>query len=436
MRKNIYFIMSVFALSVFFGCKPEKDRPSGGTWDSEPLKGYKVTPINGGATITYDIPRDPDILYVMAEYERNGKVFTEKSSVYKNSLTIEGFNTTDNVQVKLYKVNKQEQRSEPLEVEFVPLESLVKIAHNSLTMVPGFGGVIATWKNPKTTELGVRVMYKDETKNNELETKEVYFSSLDSDRHSFRGFESKQTTFGLTFEDKWGNISDTTWFTTTPFFETMISKPYVDYRASIPYDNTTTINTAAAHQFYTLYDNIVNTSGHGWLTKSGSSGLSITFDMKQVVKLSRIVIHGYHINSVYGQVNITQWEAWGVKKIDFDKLADRPYWLDEYSVRNGNLTGAGVGTATALPSTTFKDDWEYLGWHAIPRYDRLVPPDNAAVLALAANGTEYEIPIDAKPVRYVRIFAREVASLMPPPTSNYFSMGEITFYGDNTVPQE
>ena len=436
MKKNIYyFIMAAFALTVFFGCKPEKERPGGGTWDSEPLTGYQVTPINGGATITYDIPRDPDILYVMAEYERNGKVFTEKSSIYKNSLTIEGFNTTDKVKAKLYKVNKQEQRSQPLEIEFVPLESLTSIAINSLNIVPGFGGVIASWQNPKNTELGVRLMYKNENKNNELETQEVYFSSLDNDRHSFRGFESKQTTFALVFEDKWGNISDTTWLTTTPFFETMIAKPYGDYRPSIPFDNTTSL-AGATHVFATLSDNIVNTSGHGWLSQSGSSGLSITFDLKQVVKLSRIVIHGYHINSVYGQVNITQWEAWGVKKIDFDKLADRPYWLDEYSVRNGNLTGYGIGTATALPSTTFKDDWQYLGWHAIPRYDRLVPPDNAAVLALGANGTEYEIPIDATPVRYVRIFAREVASIMPPPTTNYFSMGEISFYGDNTVPQD
>jgi hypothetical protein len=154
-------MIAAFALTVFFGCKPEKERPGVGTWDSEPLTGYQVTPINGGATITYDIPRDPDILYVMAEYERNGKVFTEKSSIYKNSLTIEGFNTTDKVKAKLYKVNKQEQRSQPLEIEFVPLESLTSIAINSLNIVPGFGGVISSWQKTKNTEFWVRQMYKD-----------------------------------------------------------------------------------------------------------------------------------------------------------------------------------------------------------------------------------------------------------------------------------
>jgi hypothetical protein len=155
--------------------------------------------------------------------------------------------------------------------------------------------------------------------------------------------------------------------------------------------------------------------------------------LKQVVKLSRIVIHGYHLNAPFGQANIQQFEAWGTDKIDFEKLADRPYWLDETSVRNSAIHS--VPNTTELPARTFKDDWAYLGWHAIPRYDKMVPVDNQAILNLASNGTEYEMPIDAPPVRYVRIFVRENYDQLPPPSNNYFSMGEITFYGDNTVPQ-
>src|SRR5690606_33692831 len=147
----------------------------------------------GGAIISYDIPRDPEILYIMAEYERNGKTFTEKSSIHKNSLTIEGFNTTEKVKATLYKVNKQEKRSDPLDIEFEPLESLVSIAKNSLEMVPGFAGVIASWENPLTTEFGVRLMVLNNE--NELETKEMYFSSIKDEKHAFRGFEPEETTF-------------------------------------------------------------------------------------------------------------------------------------------------------------------------------------------------------------------------------------------------
>ncbi|WP_257668329.1 DUF4959 domain-containing protein [Parapedobacter tibetensis] len=432
--KKYSFIITALALMLATCTESDIKRPSGGTWSTGPLTGYTVTPINGGATITYDIPRDNDILYIMAEYERNGKTFTEKSSVHKNELTIEGFNTTSPVKARLYKVNKQEQRSEPLEIEFEPLEGLITIAKNSLNMIPGFGGIVASWQNPGNTEFGIRLLVPDDQ--GELVTREMYFSSTEDDRRSFRGFEPEETTFGVAFEDKWGNISDTTWLTTTPLFETVVPKPYVDFRASIPYDNPTNL---AGRDINVLWDNIVNTSRHGWLTQPGAgNGLSMTIDLGQVVKLSRIVIHGYHVNSVYGQANMTQFELWGSDDIDFAKLSDRPYWLDETSVRDGNFSNAvanQLDVMTPIPDHTFKDDWQYLGWHAIPRFDRMVPPDPQGALNLAANGTEYEMPLDARPVRYLRLFVREITGLMPPAPNNYWSMGEFTAYGDNTVPQ-
>lgn len=426
----------IFAALVLASCTDsDLKRPEGGAWNTGPLTGYAVTPINGGATISYDLPKDNDLLYVMAEYERNGKTFTEKSSIHKNKLTIEGFNTTNPVTAKLYKVNKLEQRSEPLEVQFQPLEGLVSLAENSLNMTPGFGGIIVSWDNPGMTELGVRMIVPDETRPGELLTREVYFSSSETERRAFRGFEPVESTVGVSFEDKWGNISDTTWLTTTPFFETMIAKPYADYRATIPLDNPTTLS---GRNMNTLWDNIVNTASHGWLTQPGAgNGLSMTIDLRQVAKLSRIVIHGYHLNSVYGQANITQFEVWGTDEIDFTKLSDRDYWLDETSLRNGafrNDVANKIDPLYPMPARTFKDDWQYLGYHAIPRYDRMVPPDPQGALNLAANGTEYEMPIDARPVRYLRIFVREIAGA-PPGQNNYWSGGEISAYGDNTVPQ-
>src|SRR5690606_12917817 len=106
MRKYRFIIVTLM-LCTIFACKEESKEPSG-SWTSGPIEISKITPINGGATISYNIPNDPDLLYVMAEYERNGKIFTEKSSIHKNELTIEGFNTLNKVPFTLYKVNKQE----------------------------------------------------------------------------------------------------------------------------------------------------------------------------------------------------------------------------------------------------------------------------------------------------------------------------------------
>jgi len=423
MKKNSSIITLVLLAIFIFSCERE-DKKTIKPWNSGPITGYVVTPIYGGATISYTLPNDPDVLYVMAEYERNGKVFTEKSSVYKNTLTIQGFDTQNPVKVTLYKVNQDEQRSEPVKIEFQPLESLVSIAKNSLKFVTGFGGIIASWDNPNETELGVHLMVKDST--NQLVSTERYYSALKNDAHAFRGFEAKETTFAIAFEDKWGNISDTVRFTTLPFFERMIPKPYADYRTSIPYDN---ISNLSNRNTSTLWDNIVNTASHGWLTAPGNSGLSMTIDMKRVTKLSRIVIHGYHKDSPYGQANITSFEAWGINKIDMSKLPDKPYWLDEPSVRNGAILT--VPPTTQLPARTFKDDWQYLGFNSIPVY---TAPE--AIKAQSANGTEYTMPIDALPVRYIRIFVRGITLISPPPANNYWSMGEITFYGDDTVPQQ
>ena len=428
MKRYNLIITIVLAVIFFFACEDVNRGPTEPTepWNPGPLTEYAVTPINGGAIITYTIPNDPDIMYIMAEYERNGEIFTEKSSVYKNSLTIEGLHRVNSVKATLYKVNKFEQRSEPLEVEFEPLESLIDIAYNSWSMMPTFGGVIGIWQNPEETELGVRLMVENDQ--GILETKDMYFTTVKNERHPFRPYEAVETNFGVSFEDKWGNVSDTIRFTAMPLREEMVPKPYADFRANIPWDNTSDLNPTT-YSFSKLWDGIVNTSYNGWLTKSGSSGLSITIDLQRVVKLSRIVRHPYHRNALYGQVNITDFEAWGIDEIDYDKLADKPYWLDSLSVRWGAIHG--VDPMTEIPSRTFNHDWTYLGRNTVP-----VGLSPADANALAASGVESEVPIDARPVRYVRIFVRSVILMSPPPMNNYFSAGEFTFYGDISVPQE
>jgi hypothetical protein len=252
----------------------------------------------------------------------------------------------------------------------------------------------------------------------------MYYTQMEEEKHSFRGFEAVETTFALSFEDKWGNISDTLQLTTTPFFEVQVPKPYADYRAHIPWDNTTNLGNFTLAG---LWDNIVNSSRNGWLTQQGSSGLSITIDLKQRVKLSRLIHHFYHVNSPYGQVNASSLEIWGTDKIDYDKLADKDYWLDSLSVATKHIKG--LDPTYPIPERTFKDDWQYLGYHSIPVYT-----NQSDIRALAANGAEYDMPIEAEPVRYIRIFVRAITLGMR--EDNYFSMGELTFFGDNTVPQD
>lgn len=428
--KNISFIISILSLFFFWSCD-DSNEVTPDKWISGPIDQFVITPINGGAIIEYNIPKDPDILYIMAEYVRNGRVFTEKSSVHKNVLTIEGFHGIDRVSASIYKVNKKEQKSDPLNIEFEPLESVINIAEKSLTMRPDFGGIVATWENPQTTELGVRLMVRDSIYSDQLMTSEVYFSTLEKEVHAFRGFDAVENTFAICFEDKWGNVSDTISLVTTPYFETMVDKPWVDMRHTIPYDNISQYNQLAISL---MWDGIVNTGFNGYRSNPGSSGISFTFDLKRIVKISRIVQHSYHVNTPYGHSNINEVEVWGTDKLDYDKLADPSYWLDETSVVEGRIHT--VNPETELPSRTFKDDWEYLGWHSQPRYDLMVPRDTQAERDLAAKGFEWDIHSEAKPVRYIRVFVRGAAQISPPNLDNQYSIGELTVYGDPNISQE
>ena len=217
--KRIYYISLIALISCFYTCEDMQYGPKdpGVPWEMGPITEYSINPINGGAEISYSIPDNPDIMYVMAEYERNGEIFTEKSSVHTNMLTIEGYHRVNRAKATLYMVNRFEQRSKPLVVEFEPLESIIDITFRTLDMKTGFGGVVATWLNPTALELGVRLMTYDDSLYHDLVTREMYYTQIEEEIHSFRGFESVETTFAIAFEDKWGNISDTLQYVTTPF---------------------------------------------------------------------------------------------------------------------------------------------------------------------------------------------------------------------------
>ncbi|MDD4193483.1 MAG: DUF4959 domain-containing protein, partial [Mangrovibacterium sp.] len=420
MKKYNYLML--FFICFLFACKDEERdyvKP-------DPLTTYTVTPINGGAMITYSIPGNANILYVEAEYERNGIHYTERSSIYKNQVTIEGFNTSKEVQSTLYTVNRSGIRSEPVTVAFVPLEAPVRLAYQSLKLVTGFGGVVASWENLSKTELGIRLMVEE---NGALESKNMYFSANPSELYAFRGFDDTEKTFAVCIEDKWGNISDTLSLTTTPYFETEVPKPFGDLRKTIPYDNPTENPTFIWPR---MHNN--RTGDDSWLTLNDDRyGSSFTMDLKQVYKLSRLSIwprmRPNTPTDVYTVNNVLAFEMWGSKSIDPTRLppADLGYWLEAFT--ESSFQHPGV----TRPAHTFADDWVYLGRYEIERLD-LQGASATDIANRAIEGNHFDVPIDAEPVRYVRFFVLATDKGSPSPGS-CFQIGELSFFGDNKVSQ-
>ncbi|MDR2039388.1 MAG: DUF4959 domain-containing protein [Bacteroidales bacterium] len=439
--KNLYFLTVLLMVCLFSACKDdEKTGLKPGI-----LTECIVTSINGGALITYSIPRGVDALYVMAEYERNGQMFTERASAYENSLKIEGFNTMNPVRTALYVVNRDKSKSEPLFVEFEPLESPISLTYQSMTLETGFAGIIAKWENRAEIELGFRLMVEEDGK---LTDKDMYFSTLSSGAHAFRGFDEVEATFAVSIEDKWGNISDTMFLTTIPYFEMQIPSADIKDRrdgsgpskSGLMFDKFRANSTLT---FNRMFNGVTDGDMDSWTTEPTpdySEMCAFTIDLGAVYKLSRMIMwprrrynnpqHVYTVNNVF------TFEMWGCKTWDHSKVSaeNKAYWLDEFQDWQTFIPWDGFSPETDIPEHTFKDDWVYLGYYEVERLDLAGATDDE-IWAKGEEGHHFDIIAEADPVRYIRFFPRST-NLGSPVPKGEFQITELSFFGNNNVPQE
>lgn len=447
--KRLFFWIGVIGIYLLPACD-ETDNGSAPV----SLKECEIEPIHGGAVISYNIPKDGNVMYVMAEYKRNGKMFTERSSIHYNWLTIEGFHTTDLVDVKLYTVSKKEVRSESaLTVSFVPLESPLSLAFKSLRIITGFGGVIAYWDNQTKTELGVRLMTDSIDRHDKKHwvEKNMYFSRIHPEKHPFRGFDTITYNFAISMTDKWGNISDTLVHTCKPYFERMTPKPFsrkvfnpsaADPPSDpiVPFDqNTQPYNGDGNLSFFQLSDKItIDPGGSGansWMTNSRLDRQAcFTLDFEDTYKLSRMILWSRmrretgFVTDVYQANNVLSFEIWGTDE-PFDNwpITDKGYWLDEFSFKDPQFNSGGV----QISSPNFKDHWQYFGQlFEVPRYDKMGYSESD-IRDLRDAGWEFDFDPDLKPVRYIRFFVRSTDKGSPSPGA-FFQISELSFFGDNT----
>ena len=201
---------------------------------------------------------------------------------------------------------------------------------------------------------------------------------------------------------------------TLPPFEIDAPKPFGDLRAIIPGDNNTNLSTAS-YPFSRISDGITASSGgeNGWIGTNAVTSPSVTIDIGAKLKLNRMIlwpcIRGANpATDVYGWMNIMKLEVWGIAELDESKLSDASYWEDK-----------------ADPTGTFKEDWEYLGFHEVERLDKKAAVDQA-IRNRGRDGHQFLIPESAGPVRYIRLYCRENIGNANP---YYFFIGELSFYG-------
>ena len=382
-------LISVTLLAVISGCKEETLGPfKGGGPAPAQVSGVTAEALPGGAKITYSLPKDPNLFYVKAEYEiRPGKTLEKIQTFYDNTLTLDGFGDTLEHEVRLYSVSRGDVKSAPVTVKVKPLTPPVLKAFKSLNMQADFGGVTVNFENKDSGNIVISLLTKDST--GEIITADIFYTSLKSGQFSVRGFEAKKRWFGLCIRDRWDNRSDTLTEELTPLYEEKLDKKKFK-TLSLPTDAPGTLPITNLWDDVTAFPQFFRT-----VTGSGIPHW-FSFDLGVTAKLSRYVMIQRGAfdenNLLYSAGDPRHWEVWGSNQPSPDGSWEG--WTKLADCESIKPSGSGIGQNT-------NDD-----------------------IAKAQAGQEFGFPLDAQPVRYLRIKMLQTWG-----NSDYMWMSELTFYG-------
>lgn len=262
---------------------PDEPAPAG-------FKDVSVSPMPGGAIITYNVPQDPNFLYAMAEYEiQNGRQMEAKASKYNDTLRLEGFGDTLSHEVKIYSVGKNGKRSEPLVETFRPLIPPINQIFRTLSMKATFGGVQVEFENKLKENIVIEVMV-DTTSLETFSTLQNFYTGASSGVFAVRGLDTIEAKFFVYLRDRWDNVSDTLVQAIKPLFEEEI--PKATWKAvHLPTD--TYEPAASSYVLENLWNDNINGFGGAIFasTNAGTMPQWVTIDLGMNVIMSRVIIH-------------------------------------------------------------------------------------------------------------------------------------------------
>jgi len=183
----------------------------------------EIEPLNGGAKISYELPSDNDILFVKASYTNSlGTNVFKVSSFYDNIIEIDGFNDTNEHEIKLEVIDRSNNASQPVYKSFTPLKSHIQLVQESMVLTPDFGGIRLEWENPAAKTVFTYFTYAD-TNGNEITR--ILPSSKMFEKMVVRGMDTTSTECFVQVEDFYGNKTENiSKGSYSPLFEQKIDK--------------------------------------------------------------------------------------------------------------------------------------------------------------------------------------------------------------------
>ncbi|WP_149524282.1 DUF5000 domain-containing lipoprotein [Sphingobacterium hotanense] len=343
----------------------------------------------GGATLKYKLNKDVNLAYVKAVYEITPGVLKEsKSSIYSDTLRLEGFGTTEEQEVKIFSVGRNEKVSDPVLVKVKPLKPPVSIAFEDLSIETAFGGVRVRIKNELKAPLAI-VIDADTAGKGVLRPLQTFYTAVDSGVFTVRGLSSKAMKFSVYLRDRWGNKSLAVVRDLTPLFEKFVPKPFATYE--LPTDQPALSGSYALSNMWdgvasaSIYASRNNTPMPQWFT----------VDLKVPVVLSRMKAHQRVQNFTYNYSCVKAFELWGSNNPSRDGSWEG--WTKIGAFNSFKPSGTPVGTLTA-------EDIAY-GY---------------------TNGEDFEMPFTPPAYRYIRFKTTETWAV----GANQVTISELSFWGE------
>lgn len=399
----IYLVFLVATNVVVIGCSEEKHLPvEQDAGPIAPVENVTIEPTPGGGNITYTLPNSKSLLYVLAEViYPNGVVKEFVSSQYTTTIEVLGLPKEDSYTVKVYAVNKSNQKSDGVETTFRCLKPPYQQVFESLRLAPDFGGVNVKWdENSTEARLGVVILHNDSL--GDFVQYGAEYSTRINLSHSFRGMKSEENRFGVFIKDRFGNVSDTVYANLTPLFEQLIPKS--KFKEVLLPGDTPIWPGESYIQWQYLWDDVIienydnpYTSGKiRYFVTSNPAALPqhITVDLGEQYHLSRFRLNNYYR---FMDRNPKKYEVWG---------------------------------HPGPPPTD--GSWE--GWVKLGEHEQFKPSGGGAGISPATeadkrywlDGDMVNLQTDVGPIRYIRL---KVLSNWAG-TAN-FALHEITFWGSN-----
>ncbi|MCL3779226.1 DUF4959 domain-containing protein [Prolixibacteraceae bacterium JC049] len=397
--KNYIIAFCFIILIAVLACEEDKHKPI--TKDKQipsAVLNPKVKNLPGGALITYDLPDEDDLLYVEAKYQlKNGTNLKVKASVFGDTLEVTGFGDTDVYNVDLYTIDRSENRSEPVQVQVQPETPQVINVFESLTLAPTFGGVNVKWENDLKDPMAIKILIPDTLNNNEgfIDLETIYTEASKGD-YNIRGFKIEEIPVYGVVRDRWNNYSDTIKVDILPLYEEEIDKS--KFKEVILPNDTKQVEPWNANGFSTIPKLWDGNSDSRLVGFNGEMPeYYYTFDMGTVAKLSRFKFWQFTQSSgkyLYFDAQYRKFKIYGAETLDAS--GDIGSWtlLKECEIVKPS------GLPDGLKNYTNEDK------------------------QIALEGHDFEIPLEAPAVRYIRVQVVETASGL-----NWASCGEMTFWG-------